>query len=228
MWNRDAALRVTNRIPIDPMKPWIILLAGLLMACVALTSRADPLNFSRGLTPIQRMNTGVARLSPGQIKALDALIQRDEAALLAGAAASPQSARFSDRLTASERRSAGVDLLNESELTKLNALVAQNEAESLAAKTSVSGTMAMKPEIVAFKPQIHGTVSFMVGTGSGGYSAVGGAMTLNYDDPAHGVSVMVGYSQTRTKGGYYYPDCGPGFGFYPGNPFGDPFLYPRY
>ena len=54
-------------------------------------------------------------------------------------------------------------------------------------------------------PEIHGMISLTFGMGSGGYSERGGAMVLTYDDPS-GISLAVGYSEIRTKGGYFLRD----------------------
>jgi hypothetical protein len=56
-------------------------------------------------------------------------------------------------------------------------------------------------------PEIHGSITLLYGQGSDGYSERGGAMVLTYDDPS-GISLAVGYSEIRTKGGHghYYRD----------------------
>jgi hypothetical protein len=197
-----------------PNKRWRAIFCGGLMAAVAAAGWAEDGRFSQQLTPVERADLGLPRLSSDQLAVLDALIRRDEKWYVRPDAKPPSPARFSQRLSAGERQSAGLELLDETHLERLDALVARSEFGSGPdAAFARSSETLLRPEFRRPAPEIHGMISFTFGGGSG-YSAMGGAMALEFDDPAHGFSILAGYEQMRFKG----PLLGRGYGYY-----GDPY-----
>jgi hypothetical protein len=163
--------------------------------------------FSATLDPAEAAHIGLVRLSSDQVAVLDALVRHDTAKVANASAAHPVAPRFSQRLSADERRNAGLTLLGETELARLDADVegfsrpATSGAVS-ATLTAPAATIA-SPTAVQWKrePEIHGSVSFMVGGGSHGYSEYGGAMDVTYFDPAHGFEISAGYAELHSSGG---------------------------
>jgi hypothetical protein len=192
-----------------------ILLAfcSCLLASITASFASDDVRLSRTLIPSEYAESGLKQLTSDQIAILDALVRRDTAASLRGRpAGETRAVRFSERLTADERKNAGLTLLSESELVKLDEYVARLTAPADSPSGSfAAGQSTYRPAISAKTlrraPEIHGMISLMYGQGSGGYSERGGAMVLTYDDPS-GISLAVGYSEIRTKGGngYYLRD----------------------
>ena len=128
----------------------------------------------------------------------------------AGKTREPRAARFSERLTADERKNSGLSLLSEAQLARLDDYVARlstppSNGSGFSSSNGRTGEVVTSTSLRR-APEIHGMISLMYGVGSGGYSERGGAMVLTYDDPS-GLSLAVGYSEIRTKGGYYYRDC---------------------
>jgi len=183
-------------------------LGGLVIA-VAAAGRAQEARFSQKLTATERTAMGLEKLSSDQLAVLDALIRSNENMSAKPDAAHPPPTRFSQRLSADERKSAGLDLLTEAELTRLDAFVEQYEAGSPPSVAAESAATALKPELKGPAPEIHGMISFTYGAGRGGYSEKGGSMLLNYDDPAHGFSLLVGYGEMRGNGPFLGRGCVP-------------------
>ncbi len=192
-----------------------LLLVGLLVHAPRVASAADsppPTRFSQSLASVDRIATGLDRLSSDEIAVIDALVRRDlatqSAPRRADAAALP--GRFSQRLTADERRTAGFGGLTETELLKLDSLAERNVA-SLLGRTLLApptfvplSVRARVAEAKATGPEIHG--SFTLGMGFGkGYSERFGGMTLTYEDPARNFAVSFSYMESHIKGtGPYY------------------------
>lgn len=174
---------------------------------------SEDLRLSRTLIPAEYEDSGLKQLTSDQIAVLDALVRRDTEVLSRPAPANkPRAERFSERLSADEQNNAGLTLLSGSELAKLNAYVARLTAPIGSPSGSFASGGGTSQPWIAEKtlrrpPEIHGSITLLYGQGSGGYSERGGAMVLTYDDPS-GISVAVGYSEIRTKGGYgpYYRD----------------------
>ena len=55
-------------------------------------------------------------------------------------------------------------------------------------------------------------ISFTYGTGRGGYSMMGGSVAVSVNDPAHGLSLLVGYGESRTNAPFLRGACGRGYG----------------
>ena len=196
----------------------MLLLAAALLA-VALTATvraADFTRFSQVLSAEQRAATGLDQLTSDQLAVLDALVRHDDAYAVPSTPAHPRPARFSQRLNADERRNAGLTRLSADQRARLDALVEQRVPlhVSFAAPAAVAATPTVEVERV--RPQIHGAVTLGMGWGSGGYSEMGGSMVVDYYDPAHGLDLLMGYSEVRTKGSYLYRGCPDTYG----GPFG--------
>lgn len=191
----------------------LCLLFGLTVAGGA---RADELRFSKTLTAEESKDLGLAALDSDQTAALDALVRRDIAAA-DYVYKTPRAARFSERLTPEERRAAGLASLDAATLARLDAAVerlmpAPRTPIGSAALARAESTAAVVPSLtLRRRPEIHGSVTLMAGMGSGGYSELGGALVLTYDDPEHDFSLLVGYSEVHTKGGNYWRRHGYGY-----------------
>ena len=172
------------------------------------TARAADARFSQALTAAESAETGLNRLSSDQIAVIDALVRRDLAGQnVVSPKDPPRAERFSQRLTPDERRIAGFALLTEAELLRLDALVSRQEIASqvralLGPPVFATASPRLRPTETKTNPEVHGSFSLGMGWGKG-YSERTGSMMLNYDDPAHGFSVSVGYSETHLKGGTY-------------------------
>ena len=177
-------------------------LSGLVIAAAA-SGWAQEARFSQQLTATDQTITGLEKLSSDQLAVLDALIRHDEKIHAELDAAQRPPARFSQRLSTDERKSAGLDLLTEAEMVRLDAFVAQYEAGGPPLVAAESATTPLPSELKGPAPEIHGMISFTYGTGRGGYSEKGGTMLLNYDDPAHGISLLVGYGQMQSNGHFF-------------------------
>jgi hypothetical protein len=191
------------------MKRRILLLAALLLAAaLAATSRAaDFTRFSQVLTAEQRAATGLDQFTSDQLAVLDALVRHDDAYAVPSTAEHPRPARFSQRLNADERRNAGLTRLSADQLARLDALVEQRVPLRGPFVAPAAGATTPTVETERVRPQIHGEVTLGMGWGSGGYSEMGGSMVVDYSDPAHGLDVLMGYSEVHTKGSYLYRGC---------------------
>jgi hypothetical protein len=187
-----------------------------LLAAMPAIGRAADARFSQTLSATESAAAGLNRLSSDQVAVIDALLRRE----LSGQAPRPRedapaATRFSQRLSDDERRIAGFALLTEAELAQLDALVERHAARASARALLTSPVVAaprkvlVRPAETKTAPEIHGSFFLSMGWGSGGYSEKTGGMTLNYEDPARGFAISVGYSETHTKGGnglYIYRD----------------------
>ena len=192
-----------------PMKRRMLLLAAALLA-VALTAAvraADFTRFSQVLTAEQRVATGLDQLTSDQLAVLDALVRHDDAYAVPSTAEHPRPARFSQRLNADERRNAGLARLSADQLTRLDDLVEQRVPLRVPVVAPASAATTPTVEVERVRPQIHGAVTLGMGWGSGGYSEMGGSMVIDYSDPAHGLDLLMGLSEVRTKGSSLYRGC---------------------
>jgi hypothetical protein len=195
-------IRTDYRIPV--MNFWRIVALGCLLTAIAPGSHAQDGRFSRTLTAAEVTDAGLERLSADQLAVLDALIRRDEKINPASDSAHPAPTRFSQRLSPEQRTSAGLDSLNEVELARLDAMAQRRASGSLQVVASKVARPAMQPESSGPAPEIHGTISFTFGGGRGGYREKGGFMMLDYQDPAHGLELLVGYGEMRISGPTIY------------------------
>ncbi|HWL17045.1 MAG TPA: hypothetical protein VNR00_15660 [Opitutus sp.] len=173
----------------------------------ALAAPDAGMRFSQSLPAEEFASSGLARLSSDQIAVLDALVRRDIAQSRLPARQTG-TRRFSERLSADERRNAGFDLLTEVEVGQLDGaverLIAPPPAAAGALATSGSSSAAVTSWKLRRDPQIHGSMTLVVGVGSHGYSEYGGGLVLTYDDPENRYAISVGYAEMHTKGGYPY------------------------
>ena len=179
-----------------------------LLAFASTGAASEDVRLSRTLIPSEYADSGLKQLSSDQIAIIDALVRRDTATLRRTPADTSRSARFSERLSVDERQNAGLTLLSESELDALDRYIARLTAPIDSPTGSFAAGHPTRPSFIAEKtlrrpPEIHGMISLMYGVGKGGYSERGGAVVLTYDDPS-GISLAVGYSEIRTKGGGYF------------------------
>ena len=184
------------------------MVGGALLAASVATARADDGRFSQQLPSFDFTTAGLVRLSADQLAALDALIRRDEQQLARSHGATDLAGRLSQRLPADERHVAGLDLLKPSELEHLDWLVAQIEgfgSQAGAPAGAPASAVIIAPKRPA--PEIHGELSLTVAGGSGGYHGIGGSLVLEYDDPAHGLTLLAGYAQWRATGGFTGRGC---------------------
>jgi hypothetical protein len=182
---------------------------GALVIAAAAAGQAQETRFSQKLAATDRTAMGLEKLSSDQLAVLDALIRRDEKMYAKPDAAHPSPARFSLRIFDDEYKSAGLDLLTEAELTHLDSLVEQYEAGGPPSVAAESAATALKTDVQGPAPEIHGMISFTYGAGRGGYREMGGSMLLNYDDPAHGISLLVGYGEMHASGPFFRRGCVP-------------------
>ena len=201
------------------MTPRPLLLAFVFALAVIVPARGADTRFSQVLSATELAETGVARLNSDQVAVIDALMRRDLAAQLAPPRkdAPPPAARFSQRLTDDERRNAGFTTLTAKELERLDALIERHGNAALARTllappVFIPAGIRLKPIEPKTAPEIHGSISLSYGVGKG-FSERTGAMTLNYDDPVHNLSVTVGYSETHGKGRIPYYGDGYGYGY---------------
>jgi hypothetical protein len=186
---------------------WRIVALGCLLTAIAASGRAQDGRFSTPLTASARTAAGLERLAADQLAVLDALVRRDEKINAKPDTAHPVPVRFSQRLSPEERASAGLDSLSAAELAQLDALVPPPASGRVSSLTSKAAGPAVQPEPSAPAPEIHGMISFTFGGGRGGYREKGGFMMLDYQDPAHGLELLVGYGETQISG----PSLGRGF-----------------
>jgi hypothetical protein len=182
--------------------------------------------FSSTFDAAARAAAGFAKLTSDHVAVIDALVRRDTAGrATASAARTPEAAAtFSRRLTADERRVAGLTTLSAAEVAQLDALVERVQTARLARTLLAPPVLLARPAARPVEPrekkaerEIHGSFSLSYGMGSGGYSEKSGSMNLTFEDPARGLTINVGYTETHTKGGR---------GYY-GGPYGLPYGLPR-
>jgi hypothetical protein len=191
------------------MKSWILLLVALLLAVASTaTVRAGDLTrFSQVLTAEQRAATGLDQLTSDQLAVLDALVRHDDAYAVPSTASHPRPERFSQRLNADERRNAGLTRVAADQLARLDALVEQRVPVRSPVASAAPRAAAPTVEVERVRPQIHGEVTLGMGWGGGGYSEMGASMVVDYSDPAHGLDLLMGYSEVHTKGAFLYRGC---------------------
>ncbi len=167
--------------------------------------------FSSGLNAADRAAAGLARLSSDQVAVIDALVRRDTAGRAsASATRTPEAAAtFSQRLTADERRVAGLATLTAAEVAQLDALIERVQTARLARTllappAYLARSSRVTPAEKKTEREIHGSFSLSYGVGSGGYSEKSGSINLSFEDPARGLTLNVGYTETQTKGGRGY------------------------
>jgi len=180
-----------------------------LLALTFTRAAAEELRFSVTLGAADRTASGLAKLSSDQVAVIDALVRRDTAARGGTQAPTGEKASvpFSLRISAEERKTAGLPALAAAELTQLDAFVERHQAARLARSllappSYVARSSRVTPTEKKKEREIHGSFSLSYGMGSGGYSEKSGAMVLTMEDPARGLAISFGYSESHVKGGY--------------------------
>lgn len=201
--------RLNNSFAVKHNLRSFFVLSTCLLAFASTCRASEDVRLSRTLIPSEYADSGLRNLSSDQVAIIDALVRRDTTSFRRAPETS-RPARFSERLSVDERKNAGLTLLSESELEALDRYVARLTAPIDSPSGSFAAGRPFRPSFIAEKtlrrpPEIHGMISLMYGVGKGGYSERGGAMVLTYDDPS-GISLAVGYSEIRTKGGYFLRD----------------------
>jgi hypothetical protein len=189
------------------MKPTFVswLAVSLIAFAVLRADPADP-RFSQTLNAEDRAAAGLTRLSSDEVAVIDALVRRDTAARAGATNSDHVAATFSQRLTERERQTAGLPKLSTTELPKLDALIDRHQNAKLARillapPTYLARSSRVTPTEAKKEREIHGSYSLSYGFGSGGYSEKSGSMVLNFEDPARGYSISIGYTETHIKGG---------------------------
>lgn len=205
----------------------------ILIACLASsgTTRAEDKPFTATLSEAEQKAVGLNKLKPEQISTLNNLVQREIILAKQGDAVG-FAADFTLRRSAPELAKAGIDKLTPTERARLDADVAQAIAtrpQDFSHVSSAARTQTSVP-VQAFGPklEIHGSVSFTVGAGSGGRSFYGGTVEVEQTDPAKGYTIAVAYSEFHGKGmwGPYGPyGYGYGYGCGPGSIYGPGWRY---
>lgn len=210
------------------------LLAGVLAMAVSVSASNG--GFSATLSSEQKTSAGLTILTPAELAALDQLVATD-----VNQARKESSTEFSNtfvaRRTDDERHQAGLDRLTAEQLNKLNALIAGSVAASPKPKERPrikdSEVFSARP-----KPEVHGGFSLTYGRGSDGSDFRSGSMWVDYFDPASGLGLSLGITQSKGNGLFgFYPDYygnspfyNAGFGYYgsPYRSFGRPDFYDDY
>ncbi len=187
----------------------LLLAAPLLLPCAR--AAGEDSRFSTTINAADRAAAGLPKLSSDQVAVIDALVRRETGRVAANAASrTPEAgATFSQRLNTDERRAAGLASLSPAELAQLDALIERQQTARLARTLLAPPAFLTRPQrIVATEKkterEIHGSFSLSYGVGSGGYSEKSGSMNFIFEDPARGLTINVGYSETHTKGGRGY------------------------
>lgn len=193
--------------------------ALLLLAAAGLApsghAAGDDSRFSSSLNATDRAAAGLPKLTSDQIAVIDALVRRDTSRVAGSIAANATStaeaaATFSQRLTADERRVAGLAGLSTAEIAQLDSLIARQQTARFARTLLAPPAFLARPsrtiEATEKKTEraIHGSFSLSFGMGSGGYSEKTGSMNFVFEDPARGLTISVGYSESHIKGGRDY------------------------
>jgi hypothetical protein len=163
-------------------------------------------SFSAGLSAEERAACGAAKLTPGQVAALDSLVGRDVTLAHEGGVTGFSSA-FSARHTAKELASAGIDRLSDKERSALDSYAAR----AIAFGPSPSQAFAYAPapptpapaEKLVSAPlglDVHGDVSFTVGAGSHGTSFYGTSADVFVTDPSGKFTLGFGVDSYRGRG----------------------------
>jgi len=191
-----------------------LLFAGMLLMPLALLAR-----FSDSLTPEQLASTGLKRLNDTQQASVNALVER-ELKLAQQGDVRGFARSFCDRRSRGELEATGLLGLREEERAFLDSIVAERLAECSQPPTAAASAAQQG---VAFPKnrsalEVHGSVSFMVGSNFKGGSFYGGAFETTLSDRSGRMSLTIGYSELHGKG---MPLCGLSpyddypFGYYP-------------
>ncbi|MEO6995880.1 MAG: hypothetical protein ABI273_19915 [Lacunisphaera sp.] len=188
------------------------ILFGVFLVAATAVSHGATGGFSATLSTEQKNAAGLTGLTPAESDALDRLIATDVAQARTENGVELDGT-FVSRHTELERKQAGLDRLTPAELTKLNGFV----ATAVAADPKPKERPRIRDSDVFSAPrkvEVHGEFSLTYGRTSGGGEFRGGSMYVNVFDPKTGLSIGVGFSQSRGKGLYgFNPGYGYGYGY---------------
>lgn len=189
------------------------------MGLVQIASAEDK-PFTETLSADQQKAAGITHLKPEQIVTLNNLVKRE--LILAKQGDTPGfSADFSHRRSLPELAKAGIDKMTPEERTRLDAAIAvaiANQPRRIPTTLSPLRSETATVQAVGPHPEIHGSVSFTVGSSGGGRNFYGGTVELEQVDPVHGYAITVAYSEFHGKG--LYCPYRYGYGYGPGYPYG--------
>jgi len=179
-----------------------LLFAGMLLMPLALLAR-----FSDSLTPEQLGSTGLKRLNDTQLASVNALVDRELKLAQQGDARSFAKS-FCERRSRGELEATGLLSLGEDERAFLDSLISDRIAQTV--QPAASGGTASQGQGVAFPKnrsalEVHGSVSFVVGSNFKGGSFYGGAFETTMSDRSGRMSLTIAYSELHGKG---MPLCG--------------------
>jgi hypothetical protein len=178
-----------------------LLFAGMLLVPLAVLAK-----FSDSLTPEQLSSTGLKRLSDTQIASVNALVDR-ELGLAQQGAVRGFAKSFCERRSRGELEATGLLSLAEDERAFLDGIVAERIAQTsqpVAQGTTTHGQGVAFPKNRSAL-EVHGSVTFMVGSNFKGGSFYGGAFETTMSDRSGRMSLTLGYSELHGKG---MPLCG--------------------
>jgi len=190
-----------------------LLFAGMLLLPLAVLAR-----FSDTLTPEQINATGLKRLNDTQLASVNALVDR-ELKLATQGEVRGFAKSFCERRSRGELEATGLLNLREEEKAMLDSVIADRLSESVHPSPQASNEPGRG---VAFPKnrsalEVHGSVSFIVGSNFKGGSFYGGAFETTLSDRSGRMSLTLGYSELHGKGmplWNAYP-CGYPYGSYP-------------
>lgn len=183
------------------------LLLGFALSAMPAVSQAAAASFVEELSAQERAETGIDRLSPEQLSALDHQVGR-ELALARQGDVIAFARTFTTRRPPSEYAAAGLDALTPEEAARLDALVAHALASRPLAPATRSRTSATAVETVTNRAQWHGQISATYGRGSGGREFYGGSVTSSYDDPDRGFAAALTLSRYEGDGFFFHDGRG--------------------
>jgi hypothetical protein len=209
----------------------------LAVALVALRAASADFRFSSGLSQDQRTASGVSRLTAPEVTELDRLVAADVASAHAGGVTG-FSSTFTARRSPQERADTGIGALTEAESRTLDLLAARAIAMGPPPEQtfSYSPPKAEAPKAAPLKEEavgveaprleIHGDLSFTVGSSGHGRGFYGTSDDIAIVDAKDGFSFDIGFDDYKGKGllGLYGP-----FGLYgPNGPYGPNYGGPPY
>lgn len=187
----------------------------------ALCVHASDIPFIGSLSPAQKANAGVSKLSSSQVSILDALVAEDVTLAHDGGVTGFSSA-FSERHMEREGLASGLTALSPQERAALDTYAAAAIAlgpppeqmfSYVQPKAAPPPTPPKAAVTTPLKAEVHGDLSFTVGAGSHGSSFYGTSMDVSVTDPTGHFTVAVGFDDYRGKG--LLGLCGPDGVLYP-------------
>lgn len=178
---------------------WVAVAVAFITA-TTLDVHGQQARFSRTLSPLEFKQAGLQKLSSNQLAVLDAVVRQDARINGESAAGKPPAGLFTARLATDEAHAAGIDLFSRQERACLNVMVNRYEDAQRLERSAGSAIPSLDPDIGYPTLEVHGMISLTYGAGAGGYHEMSGAVAVSIDDPAHGVSLYLGYGESSGRG----------------------------